>query len=102
MNAKTGEILAMVNLPSYNPNNPNKDTTKSRNRAIVDTFEPGSTMKPMTIAAAIETGKYTPDTKVETAPGSYKIGTATVHDSHPNGLLTVAQVIQKSSNVGAS
>lgn len=58
MNAKTGEILAMVNLPSYNPNNPNKDTAKSRNRAIVDTFEPGSTMKPMTIAAAIETGKF--------------------------------------------
>lgn len=102
LNAKTGEILAMVNLPSYNPNNPNKDTAKSRNRAIVDIFEPGSTMKPMTIAAAIETGKYTPDTKIETAPGSYKIGSATVHDSHPNGLLTVAEVIQKSSNVGAA
>jgi cell division protein FtsI (penicillin-binding protein 3) len=102
LNAKTGEILAMVNFPAYNPNNPSKDIAKSRNRAIVDLFEPGSTMKPMTISAALETGKYTPDTKVETAPGSFKIGTATVHDSHPNGLLTVAQVIQKSSNVGSA
>lgn len=102
LNAKTGEILAMANFPAYNPNNPNKDVTKSRNRAIVDLFEPGSTMKPMTISAALETGKYTPETKVETAPGTFKIGTATVHDSHPNGLLTVAQVIQKSSNVGSA
>ena len=102
LNAKTGEILAMANYPAYNPNNPSKDVTKSRNRAIVDQFEPGSTMKPMTISAALETGKYTPETKIETAAGTYKIGTATVHDSHPNGLLTVAQVIQKSSNVGSA
>jgi cell division protein FtsI (penicillin-binding protein 3) len=102
LDAKTGEVLAMVNLPSYNPNNPNNINGKSRNRAIVDTFEPGSTMKPMTIAAGLETGKYTPDTKIDTYPGTYKIGTATVHDSHPQGVLSVAQVIQKSSNVGAS
>lgn len=102
LNAKTGEILAMANYPAYNPNNPSKDVTKSRNRAIVDQFEPGSTMKPMTISAALETGKYTPETKIETAAGTYKIGPATVHDSHPNGLLTVAQVIQKSSNVGSA
>ena len=102
LNAKTGEILAMANYPAYNPNNPSKDVTKSRNRAIVDQFEPGSTMKPMTISAALETGKYTPETKIETAGGTYKIGPATVHDSHPNGLLTVAQVIQKSSNVGSA
>ena len=102
LNAKTGEILAMVNLPAYNPNNPIKDIAKSRNRAIIDLFEPGSTMKPMTIAAALETGKYTANTKIDTTPGSYKIGTATVHDSHPNGVLSVSQVIQKSSNVGAA
>jgi cell division protein FtsI (penicillin-binding protein 3) len=102
LDAKTGEILAMVNLPTYNPNNPNNISGKSRNRAIVDTFEPGSTMKPMTIAAGLESGKYTADTKIETSPGTYKIGTATIHDSHPQGLLSVAQVIQKSSNVGAS
>ena len=102
LNAKTGEILAMANYPAYNPNNPSKDVTKSRNRAIVDQFEPGSTMKPMTISAALETGKYTPETKIETAGGTYKIGPATVHDSHPNGLLTVAQVIQKSSNAGSA
>jgi cell division protein FtsI (penicillin-binding protein 3) len=102
LNAKTGEVLAMVNLPAYNPNNPNKESAKSRNRAIIDLFEPGSTMKPMTIAAAMETGKYTAETKIDTAPGTYKIGTATVHDSHPNGTLTVAQVIQKSSNVGSA
>ncbi|NBQ84532.1 MAG: penicillin-binding protein 2 [Methylophilaceae bacterium] len=102
LDAKTGEVLAMVNLPSYNPNNPNNINGKSRNRAIVDTFEPGSTMKPMTIAAGLETGKYTPETKIDTYPGTYKIGTATVHDSHPQGVLSVAQVIQKSSNVGAS
>ncbi|MFZ9641930.1 MAG: peptidoglycan D,D-transpeptidase FtsI family protein [Candidatus Methylopumilus sp.] len=102
LNAKTGVILAMVNLPAYNPNNPIKDITKSRNRAIIDLFEPGSTMKPMTIAAALETGKYTANTKIDTTPGSYKIGTATVHDSHPNGVLSVSQVIQKSSNVGAA
>lgn len=102
LDAKTGEILAMVNLPTYNPNNPNNISGKSRNRAIVDTFEPGSTMKPMTIAAGLESGKYTPDTKIETSPGTYKIGTATIHDSHPQGLISVAQVIQKSSNVGAS
>jgi cell division protein FtsI (penicillin-binding protein 3) len=102
LDAKTGEVLAMVNIPTYNPNNPNNISGKSRNRALVDVFEPGSTMKPMTISAALETGKYTPDTKIDTSPGFYKIGTATIHDSHPAGVLSVAQVIQKSSNVGAS
>jgi cell division protein FtsI (penicillin-binding protein 3) len=102
LDAKTGEVLAMVNLPTYNPNNPNNMSGKSRNRAIVDTYEPGSTMKPMTIAAGLESGKFTPETKIDTAPGTYKIGTATVHDSHPGGTMSVSQIIQKSSNVGAS
>ncbi len=102
LDAKTGEILAMVNLPTYNPNNPVNIKGKTRNRAITDTFEPGSTMKAITASAAMQFGDYKPDTKIQTAPGYMSIGPATIHDSHPHGVLTVAQVIQKSSNVGAA
>ncbi len=102
LDAKTGEVLAMVNVPTYNPNNPINIKGKTRNRAIVDMFEPGSTMKPVTVAAGLESGQYQPDTKINTAPGTLKIGPATIHDSHAHGILTVAEVIQKSSNVGAS
>ena len=73
-----------------------------RNRALTDTFEPGSTMKPFTIAAALEAGRVRPDTVIQTAPGTLTIGSATIHDAHPEGALTVEQVIQKSSNVGAA
>ncbi len=102
LDARTGEVLAMVNVPTYNPNNPVNIQGKSRNRAIVDIFEPGSTMKPMTVSAGLESGLYQPDTKIQTSPGFMKIGPATIHDSHAHGVLTVAEVIQKSSNVGAS
>jgi cell division protein FtsI (penicillin-binding protein 3) len=102
LDAKTGEVLAMANVPTYNPNNPVNIKGKTRNRAIVDTFEPGSTLKPVTAAAALESGQYTSDTKIQTAPGTLSIGPATIHDAHVEGILTVAQVIQKSSNVGAS
>ena len=102
LDAKTGEVLAMANAPSYNPNNPVNIKGKTRNRAIIDNYEPGSTLKPVTAAAALESGQYTSDTKIQTAPGTLKIGPATIHDSHPQGILTVAEVIQKSSNVGAS
>ena len=102
LDAKTGEVLAMVNLPTYNPNNPVNIKGKTRNRAITDMFEPGSTMKAVTAAAAMQFGDYKPDTKVQTAPGSLSIGPATIHDTHPQGLITVAQVVQKSSNVGAA
>ena len=102
LDAKTGEVLAMVNLPTYNPNNPINIKGKTRNRAITDMFEPGSTMKPVTAAAAMQFGDYTPTTKIQTAPGHMSIGPATIHDSHPHGILTVAEVIQKSSNVGAA
>ena len=102
LDAKTGEVLAMVNLPTYNPNNPVNIKGKTRNRAITDMFEPGSTMKPVTAAAAMQFGDYTPDTKIQTAPGRMSIGPATINDTHSYGVLTVAQVIQKSSNVGAS
>lgn len=102
LDAKTGEVLAMVNVPTYNPNNPINIKGKTRNRAIVDMFEPGSTMKSITVAAGLESGQYQPDTKIQTSPGTLKIGPATIHDSHAHGILTVAEVIQKSSNVGAS
>jgi cell division protein FtsI (penicillin-binding protein 3) len=102
LDAKSGEVLAMVNLPSYNPNNPVNIAGSSRNRAIVDTFEPGSTMKPITAAAALESGLYKFETLIQTAPGILNIGPATIHDAHPQGLISVAQVIQKSSNVGAA
>jgi cell division protein FtsI (penicillin-binding protein 3) len=102
LDAKTGEVLAMVNLPSYNPNNPNNIQGKTRNRAITDTYEPGSIMKPMTVAIGMESGKYNTTSTLNTAPGTYKIGPATIHDHENYGVMTLAQIIQKSSNVGAS
>lgn len=102
LDAKTGEVLALVNIPTYNPNNPVNVASKLRNSAIVNIFEPGSTMKPVTAAAAMEFGPYQPDTKIQTAPGYLRIGTATIHDAHPNQVLSVSQVIQKSSNVGSA
>jgi cell division protein FtsI (penicillin-binding protein 3) len=103
LDAQTGEVLALVNLPAYNPNNRMRmHGGRARNRALTDVFEPGSTLKPFTIAAALEAGGVTPDTVFETAPGTFSIGRATIRDSHKEGLLTVAQVIQKSSNVGSA
>ncbi len=102
LDARTGEVLAMANVPTYNPNNPINIQGKSRNRAITDVFEPGSTLKPMTAAAALESGKYLPETRIQTAPGYMSIGPATIHDAHPHGILTVAEIIQKSSNVGSA
>lgn len=103
LDAKKGEILALVNLPTYNPNNRSQMTgERLRNRAFTDTFEPGSTMKPFTVALALEKGKYRPETLIQTAPGSMKIGVATIHDTHDYGMLDVSQVIQKSSNVGSA
>ena len=103
LDAKTGEVLALVNQPDYNPNNRlNVTGRQTRNRSVTDLFEPGSTMKPFTIAAALDAGIVTPQTLIQTAPGTMTIGSWTISDSHPEGLLTVAQVIQKSSNVGAA
>jgi cell division protein FtsI (penicillin-binding protein 3) len=103
LDAKTGEILALVNMPTYNPNNrTNLAGSQLRNRVFTDTFEPGSTMKPFTAALALEEGKVRFDTPIQTAPGKLTIGPATISDSHAHGVLTVAQVIQKSSNVGAA
>ncbi len=103
LDVETGEVLAMANLPSYNPNNRGKlEPRRTRNRTVTDLFEPGSTLKPFTVAAAIEGGLYKPDTLVQTGAGQLVVGKATIHDAHPAGALTVAQVIQKSSNVGAA
>jgi len=103
LDVRTGEILALANWPTYNPNRRDKVARdRMRNRALTDVFEPGSTLKPFTIAAALEAGRIRPDTVIQTAPGSMTIGSATIHDAHPEGALTVEQVIQKSSNVGAA
>lgn len=103
LDAKTGEILALANLPTYNPNNRlNLSGAQLRNRAVTDTFEPGSTLKPFTAAMALDKGKFRYDSVINCAPGRMTIGSATISDAHPHGALTVAQVIQKSSNVGAS
>ncbi len=103
LDAKTGEVLALANLPTYNPNNRNRLAgAQLRNRVITDTFEPGSTLKPFTVAVAIEQGKATPASVIATAGGSLSIGKATIHDAHRFGDMTVAQVIQRSSNVGAA
>ncbi len=103
IDTRSGEILALANWPTYNPNNRDNLTgAQLRNRAVTDTFEPGSTLKPLTIALALDKGKVRYDTIVDCAPGRLSIGRATVSDAHPHGKLTVAQVIQKSSNVGSS
>ncbi len=101
LDAKTGEVLALTNWPTYNPNNRERLTgAQLRNRALTDTYEPGSVMKPFTAALALDEGKVRFDTVIDCAPGRMTIGTATISDSHAHGPLTVAQVIQKSSNVG--
>lgn len=103
LDVQTGEVLALVNLPTYNPNDRSVLTgAQLRNRVITDTFEPGSTMKPFTIALALETGRVTPETLIQTAPGAMTIGSQTIHDAHKQGTLTVAGVIQKSSNIGTA
>jgi cell division protein FtsI (penicillin-binding protein 3) len=99
----TGEVLALANYPSYDPGNRRKLTGEQlRNRALTDTFEPGSTMKPLVAALALETRRVKPDTVINTAPGSLVVGPLVVRDAHPHAALTVEQVIQKSSNVGAA
>jgi cell division protein FtsI (penicillin-binding protein 3) len=103
LDAVTGEVLALANYPSYSPDKrQNLTGSQLRNRALTDTFEPGSVMKPFTIGLALNTGRVKPTTVIDTAPGSVTITGATIHDSHPHGALTVEQVIQVSSNVGTT
>lgn len=103
VDTRSGEILALANWPTYNPNNRDRlSGSQLRNRAVTDTFEPGSTLKPFTVALALDKGKFRFDSMINCAPGKLTIGTATISDSHPHGLLSVAQIVQKSSNVGAA
>jgi cell division protein FtsI (penicillin-binding protein 3) len=103
LDVKTGEILALANLPSYNPNNRAVLTgAQLRNRVLTDTFEPGSTLKPFTVALALESKRVTPNTTFQTSPGKMTIGTATISDAHTHGMLTVSEIIQKSSNIGTA
>ena len=101
LDVATGEVLAMANYPSYSPaRRQNLSGAQLRNRALTDTFEPGSTMKPFVVALALEKGLVRPETTIQTAPGRLMIGGSTISDAHPYGPLSVNQVIQKSSNVG--
>ncbi|HEU4925195.1 MAG TPA: penicillin-binding protein 2 [Burkholderiales bacterium] len=103
VDSRSGEVLALANVPSYNPNNRARLTgAQLRNRVITDLFEPGSTLKPFTVAAAIETGKVSRSTLVNTAPGSLSFAKYTIRDVHPAPALTVADVLARSSNVGAA
>lgn len=101
LDTQTGEVLALANYPSFNPNRRvNLTGEQLRNRVLTDSFEPGSTMKPFIAALAMEKGLVSPSTPIQTAPGRMQIGGATIRDNKDNGVLTVSEVIQKSSNVG--
>ena len=101
LDVQSGEVLALANYPSYSPaSRQNMSGEQLRNRALTDTFEPGSTMKPFVIGLALDKGLVTPTTMIQTAPGRFNIGNATISDAHPHAMLSVNEVIQKSSNVG--
>lgn len=104
LDVSSGEVLALANWPSYNPNNRETFTaSRTRNRAVVDLFEPGSTLKPFTAAAAMDAGLLGPATMIDIEAGRLRIGNRTIHDVHvDNPVLSVSQVIQKSSNVGSA
>jgi cell division protein FtsI (penicillin-binding protein 3) len=103
LDPRNGEVLAMVNVPSYNPNALDDSVPASRrNRAITDVVEPGSTMKPFTIATALESGKWTPSTRIDTTPGTFTLSGHLIRDDKNEGLIDVSHVITYSSNVGAS
>jgi cell division protein FtsI (penicillin-binding protein 3) len=103
LNAHTGEVLAMVNQPSYNPNDRSKLSSSAlRNRALTDVFEPGSPMKSLTVAAALMSGQYQPDTPVDVSPGYIRIKGHSIRDHRNYGMLDLTGIITKSSNVGAT
>ncbi|HET8700828.1 MAG TPA: penicillin-binding protein 2 [Nitrococcus sp.] len=103
LDAHTGEVLAMVSQPAFNPNDRSElIPSHYRNRAVTDAFEPGSSIKPFTIAAALDSGRFSPHTVIDTTPGVLRVAGDTVHDVHDYGVIDVATVIEKSSNVGAA
>jgi cell division protein FtsI (penicillin-binding protein 3) len=103
LDSHTGEILAMVNYPVYNPNSRKAlKAANMRNRAMTDVYEPGSTMKPLTLVAALESGRYTTETMIDTSPGRIRVGRKVYHDPRNYGEISVSRVIQKSSQVGVT
>lgn len=102
LDASTGEILAMANAPSFNPNARSEPDSRYRNRAVTDLFEPGSTMKAFSVASALASGKYTPLSLVDTRPGFMSISGHVIRDHEPSGIINLIQLLQKSSNVGAA
>ncbi len=103
LDVETGEILTMVNQPSFNPNRiAQRKAPLTRNRAVIDMYEPGSTAKPFTVISALEAGRVKPNTLLSTAPGKMKVGRYWVRDSRNLGRISVTEIIQKSSNVGVT
>ncbi len=103
LDVKSGEVLAMVNQPSFNPNNrASFNSANYRNRAVTDVFEPGSTMKAFTVAAALELGKIKPSTVINTSPGYMRVGNNTIRDAVNYGDMDITKILQKSSNIGAT
>ncbi|MCX2982408.1 penicillin-binding protein 2 [Halieaceae bacterium IMCC14734] len=101
MDSRTGEVLALANFPFYNPNNlRGVEPGQRRNRALIDAFEPGSTMKPVAVAAALHSGKFSPQTLIDTAPGRIQVGRKVLHDPVNYGEIDLARVVVKSSQVG--
>lgn len=101
LDVATGAILALVNQPSYNPNNrATLDLAAVRNRAVTDVFEPGSTVKPFTVAVALQSGRYTPQSTIDTSPGFIKVGKKTIPDPSNYGVLDLGGILEKSSQVG--
>src|ERR1044071_7107732 len=101
--ANNGDILAIANQPGFNPNRPEERASAGlRNRAVTDVFEPGSTIKPLLVARALELGAFRVSDRIDTGPGTLKIGRLTVHDVHPHGVVDLAQLLAVSSNVGAA
>ena len=103
LDVKTGEVLALANWPTYDPNDRKKLTgAQLRNRVITDTFEPGSTLKPFTVALALDTGRVTPETRIDTGAGRFVINGAPISDTKAHGVVTVSEIIEMSSNIGTS
>mgnify|MGYP000362434036 FL=1 len=102
LDAHTGEVLAMVNYPTYNPNSKGADAASRRNRAVTDVYEPGSTMKTLTLVAALESGRFTTQTMIDTSPGRIRVGPKVYPDPRNYGLITVSRIIEKSSQVGVT
>ncbi len=101
--ARTGDILAIANQPGFNPNRPEERASAGlRNRAVTDIFEPGSTIKPLLVARALELGTFRASDRIATDPGTLKVGRLIVHDIHPHGVVDMAQLLAVSSNVGAA